>query len=71
MPCIDGREGTLTSISKEELNKLTRMLCEAMNIVEKYFEESGFFLRKGDVSDELFKWWRQHKTSDKKRKGRD
>jgi hypothetical protein len=72
MPCYDPRdhgdfgqgydEGL--KAQKEEIDKLTRLLCEAMHKVENYIDPVAV------CSKELLRWWELHKAWDLKRKGR-
>ena len=66
MPCYDGRGAESDRRAHEKVDKLTRLLCEAMGYLD---------LRNlGDGSEELRDWWAEHKEWDriresKRRKG--
>lgn len=55
MPCYDPEHNT--SAYAEKIDKLTRMLCEAMRIVEGHEHRLK-------CSTELRDWWDNHKKQD-------
>jgi len=63
MPCTytGSLEGDALLGAREELDELTRLLCEAMTVIE-------YQIPKGHISDELWAWWKHHKAADKKRR---
>lgn len=64
MPCFDSRSTYEygKQESQAEINKLTRLLCEAMNKLE-----GGYGLDTVAISTELKKWWDNHKKVDERR----
>lgn len=53
-----------------DLNRLTAMLCEVCQKIEKHNQELDYFT--GDsfyfpMSDQLKQWWKQHQKDDKKK----
>lgn len=75
MPCYDSRRdehpsGESWSTRAERLQKrcdvLTRLLCEAMTIVEGAENTGGDAIT--EASRELREWWTRHKQFDKQRK---
>jgi hypothetical protein len=71
MPCYDSRSSTdyiETETRKESqayVDKLTRMLCEAMKAVDRFSADAS---RRATLSYELNEWWKQHKAVDAKRR---
>ena len=68
MPCYDSRDEpdfVRREAKKEfqqDLDILTRLLCEAMG----YLDTRNI----GDGSDELRSWWKEHKKLDRERRKR-
>lgn len=60
MPCYDGRENLAAQQAIQDLDKLTRLLCEAT----KELADEGLM---DGMSDELVHWWKEHKKLDEKR----
>ncbi len=54
----------ITKVIKPKLNKLTRLLCEACQILEQMESESEVF----HIPSGLSRWWKAHKKKDAKRK---
>ena len=51
---------------KEELDKLTRLLCEATSFMSR--TDGGTELAGNRVSDELKQWYKEHRKLDKEGK---
>ena len=70
MPCYDSRSepSYVRAEAKREfqadLNKLTRLLCEVMTVIDEADMELNV-----NPSDELYEWWKEHKKLDKAREG--
>ena len=60
MPCYDPRPDMETEHLKEELNRLTQLLCEACKFIHE---------RQPFASPELLNWKAQHERWDKQRGG--
>lgn len=73
MSCYDDRnepDNVRKEAKKEfqaDLDKLTRMLCEAMRIIEGFCYDPPPVHLKDAVSPELFAWWQEHKKLDARR----
>lgn len=74
MPCSDNRDDGFNytkAMAKMEfqadLDKLTRMLCEAMGFID-YVLEDDKYVEQFNPSKELVQWWKEHQELDKKRK---
>lgn len=61
MPCVDGREHIEEANRIAKVNSLTRMLCEAMNIMPARL----IYM----MSRELQDWWAAHQADDRARRG--
>lgn len=63
MPCYDSRSDPeyIRSEFKADIDKLTRLLCEACTMLEL-----GTDLKEG--SSELRKWWEEHAKWDEQRR---
>jgi hypothetical protein len=75
MPCYDDRnepDNVRAEAKKEfqaDLDKLTRLLCCAMKILDLEFNPGGYVGTWGDEGDgrELYEWWKEHQKRDKER----
>lgn len=52
--------------SQSYIDKLTRMLCEAMHIIDGSEDTTGPAIEQ--ASEELLEWWMEHQRWDRERK---
>lgn len=67
MPCVDpGDDGRFIGLQAKKIDMLTRLLCEACQMLDDKVDEVG--TTHDPRSRELQNWWAAHKMADLKRK---
>lgn len=76
MPCRDGgpcEEDIARDAQRErkkqqdKLDKVTRLLCETLTVIEQCADDLGPSVVKSLVSKECAVWWNEHQAADKRR----